>query len=117
MNKKEIIRRYEALIEDVKTNEYYTSIDLTNRVNCYKCACSYVTKTIDKDAGVTPMFHRCFKCGLHATSAMYSDIRPNLKPVQEWYRPTLARVLKLHHNGCYGLVEHILNGGLDVRNI
>lgn len=85
MSRREIERRYNKLMKDVETNEFYTKVDLTNRVNCYVCqTCKHVTKTIDVDAGVTPFVHRCGRCGQIAHSTFYRDIAPHLKPVQEW---------------------------------
>lgn len=114
MSKKQIIKRYEQLLQDVETDDFYTKIDLANRVNCYKCpTCGHITKTKDVDPGVTPFMHRCEQCAGMAQSTMYNDIAPHKEPTQEWYRPTLAQVLKMD----YGLRDHVLRGGLDVRKI
>jgi hypothetical protein len=37
ISQREIERKYNKLINDVKMNSYYTETDLTNRVNCYTC--------------------------------------------------------------------------------
>lgn len=126
-------RKYAQLIKDVKTKEFYTSINLENRVNCYQCAgtpgissasgfsipgrpgCGHITKTRDIDPGVTPMFHACEKCGGRTTSSMYQDIAPTQQPTQEWYRPSLKQVLKMRKNP--GMLQHVLAGGLDCRKI
>lgn len=115
ISQREIERRYNDLIKDVESKEFYTSIDLTNRVNCYICDDGHVTKTRDIDRGVTPMFHKCGLCRLSARSSFYKDIRPSMNPTQEWFRPTLKQVLKMRKNE--GMLEHILSGGLDVRII
>lgn len=112
MNLQEIKNSYNKLIEDVKTKEFYTKIDLNNRFNCYVCPNGHVTKTQDIDAGVTSMFIHCDKCGLRASSSFYRDIAPNIKPTKEWYRPGLDETLKLNHS-----LEHVLRGGLLIRNI
>jgi transcription elongation factor Elf1 len=109
----EVTRKYHKLLEDVATKDFYKRIDLTNRVNCYRCSCGQITKTIDIDAGVTPIFFGCENCGLQATSSMYKDIAPNLKPTIEWYRPKLHEVIKMRSKP--HLLEHILRGGLDHR--
>ena len=114
MEIKEIKRRYNRLMWDVKTNDFY-KIDLTNRVNCYQCSCGHTTKTKDIDAGVTPFMHRCEKCGGMAHSSFYADIIPDKQPTEEWYRPTLKQVLKMRSNP--ELLEHIFNGGLDCRKV
>jgi len=112
---KQIIRRYNKLIEDVATKDFY-KIDLTNRVNCYTCSvCHHITKTKDVDPGVTPMFFPCEKCARTARSSFYRDIAPHLKPTIEWYRPTLAEVLTKRENAA--LLDHIFNGGLDSRPV
>jgi hypothetical protein len=110
-----ITKKYLKLLEDVATKEFYTKIDLTNRVNCYICSCGHITKTKDVDPGVTPFIHSCEKCGGKATSTFYNDILPARKPTQEWYRPTLKQVLKMRNRP--GMLEHVLSGGLEVRNV
>ena len=114
MSKREIERHYNKLIKDVATKEFYTGIDLTNRVNCYTCQrCKKITKTIDVDAGVTPFIHTCEHCGEMAQSSFYNDIAPHLRPTQQWYRPTLKQCLSMRES----LLSHVLQGGLDVRKI
>ena len=107
MNKKQIEKEYKEMLKKRvgKVAE--------NRVNCYVCDCGHITKTIDVDSGVTPMFYLCEKCGSRATSSFYKDIAPELKPTQEWYRPTLEETIKAEPF----LRNHILSGGLDVRKI
>ena len=112
-SQREIEKKYNKLLHEVKTKDFYTSIDLTNRVNCYRCGCGHITKTKDVDAGVTPFMHRCEKCGATAYSTFYKDIAPDQQPTQEWYRPTLKQVLKMRKNPRE--LHHILMGGLDVR--
>lgn len=115
MNKSEIERRYNQLIKDVSEKEFY-KIDLNNRVNCYTCqSCGKITKTKDIDAGVTPFMHSCAYCKSTAYSSFYRDIAPHLEPVEEWYRPTLKQCLEMKPDS--GLLDHVLNGGLDVRKI
>ena len=115
ISQREVERRYNRLLNDVATKDFY-KIDLTNRVNCYTCQkCAGITKTKDVDAGVTPFMHSCSYCGGTAYSSFYKDIAPHISPVQEWYRPTLKQCLKMR--GDSGLLEHVLNGGLDVRAI
>jgi len=114
-SQREIERKYKALLHDVATNDFY-KVDLSNRVNCYMCqVCNLITKTIDVDSGVTPFIHTCEHCGNIAHSSFYQDIAPNLKPTQEWFRPSLKEVLKMRKKP--GLLDHILQGGLDVRKI
>jgi RNase P subunit RPR2 len=114
MTKKEIKKRYKKLLKDVETKDFY-KIDLTNRFNCYICTCGHITKTRDVDSGVTPFMHTCEKCGHIARSTFYRDIKPIQEPTQEWYRPTLKELLKEKNND--GFLEHVFNGGLDVRQI
>ncbi len=111
-----IEKAYNKLLHDVANQSFYTKTDLTNRVNCYVCQkCLQVTKTIDIDSGVTPFFHTCEHCGADAQSTFYKDVAPHMKPTQEWYRPTLKEVLKMRKKE--GMLDHILQGGLDVRII
>ena len=113
-SQREIERKYNKLLKDVETNDFY-KIDLNNRVNCYVCGCGHITKTKDIDAGVTPFMHKCEKCRQMARSTFYKDIAPNQQPPEEWYRPTLKQVLKMRKNE--GMLDHILQGGLDVRRV
>lgn len=111
MNKKEIEKRYNVLLEDVKTKDFY-KVDLSNRVNCYKCtSCEHITKTKDVDAGVTPMMFNCEACGGNAMSTFYKDVAPTKKHTIEWYRPTLSQLFKMDS----AMIEHVLMGGLDDR--
>ena len=114
ISQRQIQKKYAALLKDVATNDYY-KIDLTNRVNCYKCVCGHITKTKDIGPGVTPFMHRCEKCGKMANSSFYVDIAPQQKPTEEWYRPSLKEVMKLRSD--IFLLDHIFNGGLNVRKI
>lgn len=112
--KNEIENQYNDLLHSVKTEKYYTSVDLTNRVNCYTCNhCGHITKTKDIDPGVTPMFFSCEKCSSMSTSNFYIDKSPNQLPTIEWYRPTLKEVLDMDNN----VRDHVLNGGLVHRKI
>ena len=113
-SKREIERKYNKLLKDVETDDFY-KIDLKNRINCYVCDCGHITKTKDVDAGVTPYIHKCERCGQMARSTFYKDIAPEQQPTEEWYRPTLKQVLKMRKKE--DLLDHILQGGLDVRRI
>lgn len=113
-SQRSVERKYQKLMEDVATKDYY-KIDLTNRVNCYVCSCGRITKTKDVDAGVTPFMFNCEKCGGEARSTFYKDIAPDQQPTIEWYRPTLKQVLKMRNKP--GMLDHILQGGLDDRKI
>ncbi len=116
-SQREVERKYKKLLKDVATEEFYTKVDLTNRVNCYSCKCGHITKTIDIDSGVTPFYFSCDKCGEMATSSFYKDIAPSQLPTHEWYRPTLKQVLKMRRIVWEGLLDHVLQGGLDSRKI
>lgn len=115
-SQREIERRYNKLMNDVKTLDYY-KIDLSNRVNCYTCqSCGHITKTRDIDAGVTPFMFLCEKCNKTAYSSFFEDIAPNQEPTIEWYRPDLKQIMKMRKKD-NGILEHIFNGGLDYRKI
>jgi len=110
--RKEIEHQYLRLQYEVAHNDYY-KIDLSNRINVYTCENGHATKTICVDPGVTPFMHLCDTCGSMARSSFFQDTHPNLEPTQEWFRPTLKQVLKMSEE----MREHVLQGGLDVRNI
>lgn len=114
IGQKEITRKYNEMVKTMEKE----LIDLTNRINCYVCdKCGYITKTKDIDKGVIPFMFTCKKCGnLMAKSTFFNDIVPERKPTIEWYRPTLKEVLKMR-NKQDGMLEHILDGGLDYRRL
>lgn len=113
-SQREVERLYNKLIHDVKTNDFYTKVDLKNRVNCYVCdSCGNITKTKHIDAGVTPMFFSCVECGQRSRSTFFNDIVPNKQPTIEWYRPTLHECLKMRNDEA--VLQHVLNGGLNFR--
>lgn len=114
-SKKKIEKAFKKLIDEVKTKKFYTDVDLTNRVNCYACARGHITKTKDVDSGCTPFMLTCEVCGGLAHSTCYNDIAKDQEPTIEWYRPTLEQLLKMREDP--GMLEHVLNGGLDYRKI
>ena len=113
MKTKEIKKQYNHLENTVKTHDFYTKVDLTNRVNCYTCPEGHVTKTQDVDAGVTPFMLACKhdECERMAVSSMYKDICPDIIVTHEWYRPDLKDTLKLKLTE----IRHVLDGGLILR--
>lgn len=116
MNKQEIKEEYDNLLERVKTKDYFTRIDLTNRINCYQCDyCGHITKTRDVDPGTIPFYHECEKCKELAKSTLFKDVIPDHEPTQEWYRPDIDELMQLAESGQNHLVEHILMSGLLVR--
>lgn len=115
ISQREVEQKYTKLQQDVATMDFY-KVDLTNRVNCYTCGSGHVTKFIDRDAGVTPMFLSCPTCGEQASSSGYRDISPELQPTHEWFRPTLQECQKMRGKK-EAILEHVLNGGLEFRKI
>lgn len=116
MNKRQVAKRYNEMINFPQNKGELKE----GRVNCYRCDdCGTITKTIEIDKGVTPFFHFCSNenCDSFAASAFYEDILPDSEPIEEWYRPTLEETLELLKRGYMGSVDHILQGGLDVRKI
>lgn len=107
---RELDRRYKQLMNDVATDDYY-KVDLDNRVNCYRCNCGHITKTIDVDAGCTPFLFSCEKCGKLAKSTFYNDIATEQEPTIKWYRPSLAQARKMRRKESE-MLEHVLSGGL-----
>jgi len=114
MKPNQIKEAYSRLTVQVKTDVFYTDIKLNNRVNCYLCkSCRHVTKTRDIDPGVTPYIIECEDCGKDAYSTFYKDIVPDQSPTKEWFRPTMEQTLQMSE----GMIDHILQGGLDLRDI
>lgn len=97
------------------------------RVNVYACTpppmaystmkggCGYWIITVDREAGVTPMFVKCGHCGGTATSRMYK-VGAGLEPTHEWFRPTKESDLPKGYS-LRGVADHLRNGGLLLRPI
>lgn len=100
---------------------------LKDRINVYACTpplmagstmtggCGHWIVTIDREAGVTPMFVTCGHCGGTASSRMYK-VGAGLEPTHEWIRPKSVAELP----GRYSLssvADHLSNGGLLLRPI
>lgn len=115
ISQRELERLYNSLLYEVKTKEFYTEVDLSDRTNIYHCGCRHQTITKDVDAGVTPFTHTCEKCGGMAKSSFYSSKGTGQVATQEWYRPTLKECLKLRKKP--ELLNHVLQGGLLNRKI
>lgn len=110
---RELEREYRKILK------FYPDAVKPNKINCYVCkSCGHITKTIDIDEGVTPMFTDCDGCKSQATaiSKFYNDIAPEAKPTMEWYRPTITQCMKYRKLNSPTL-EHVLNGGLLCRKI
>lgn len=82
------------------------------KINIYKCASGHNNITINADEGVTPMIISCREknCGKNATSMFY-NVRQDLKPRFEWYRPPASKKLNRYE------AEHVNQGGLLLREI
>jgi hypothetical protein len=97
------------------------------RINVYACTpplmpgstvgggCGHWIVTIDRGAGVTPMFVKCGNCGGMATSRMYK-VGDGLEPTHEWFRPTSADELPEGYTNP-GALDHVRRGGLLLRPI
>jgi hypothetical protein len=114
MQKEHIKKLYNIIVVHYQTNG-----GNAGKTNCYTCRDGHITKTIDKDNGVTPFMIRCRHkdCVQHANSSLYRDAVPDLEPTYEWFRPSVEDVIKMDRKGEHGMVDHILNGGLDIRVI
>lgn len=89
-----------------------------NRINFYQCTSGqfHFTKTIDRNYGVTPMYISCHKCGSTSASSFYNNLLPDEKITHEWYVPTLEETWGYVKSSPL-MVDHILNGGLLMREI
>lgn len=111
MSARGVTRKYNEMLESLDSQFQKDSI------NCYACNQGHVMKTIHVDAGTTPMFEKCQECGEMAKSTFYSDIVPDKPATHEWFRPNLETVIKKHRRRVGGDLDHILNGGLELRKI
>jgi hypothetical protein len=80
-----------------------------------KSGCGYWIVTIDRAAGVTPMFTKCGHCGGVASSRMYK-VGAGLEPTHEWFRPASEAELGPRYQ-LDTVTQHLLNGGLLLRPI
>jgi hypothetical protein len=111
ISQREVIKKHNQLLEQYK-NENGNK----GKVNCYRChVCQHITKTIDTDAGVTPMITSCELCKNQAWSTGYIDVAPAQHPTFEWVRPPLSQVIKLMDKP--SVLEHIFKGGLMLKPI
>lgn len=97
------------------------------QINVYACTppvipnstvnggCGHWIVTIDREAGVTPMFVRCGHCGGTASSRMYR-VGEGLEPTHEWFRPKFAAELPQGYS-VGSVADHLSNGGLLLRPI
>lgn len=113
ISQREVERRYNKMLEFVK------DIPIKG-FNCYICTgpkCGNTVKTIDIDAGTTPMIMPCAVtwCGHDMKSTFYQDIIPQKEPEYEWYRPTLKQCMKMRDKP--DSLNHFLQGGLQFRKI
>lgn len=119
MKKEEIEQKYNTML----TFPSIVGEVAANKVNVYRCAVGHQVKTIDRAKGVTPMFIICPSCNdsrtpQMASSNFYRDSAPQIEPTHEWYRPTLEECYKMDQDKTkWGLLEHILKGGLELRQI
>lgn len=107
---------YSNLLKEVKTDDFYTKIDLTNRVNVYMCPNNHIMKTKDIDPGVTPFMIACNQCKEFSRSSFYRDVFPEIEPTMEWYRPSLEEFMLNQDNPFYDR-DHLLKGGLMLRYV
>ncbi len=80
-----------------------------------KSGCGYSIITIDRAAGVTPMFTRCGHCGGVASSRMYK-VGAGLEPTHEWFRPASEAELPKGYT-IESVAQHLANGGLLLRPV
>ena len=100
------------MLWEVQNNDFYKQ-PMIGKVNCYVCSsCKDITKSVNKDAGVTPFIIVC-SCGNFAQSTFFNDIVPDKKPKIEFYRPTLEELSELNE----AEVTHVLMGGLIEKEI
>ena len=87
-------------------------MEAKGKINIYKCTSGHNNITINRDEGVTPMIISCREknCGKQAMSCFY-NVRQDLKPTLEWYRPPASKKLNRYE------AEHVLRGGLLLRKI
>lgn len=108
MNKKQIEKKYNALVDRIEGMRIYDGRGTVDRYECQKCGCTM--HTTYKDKGVTPFCTLCPECGgtMQHTKTFSKEVVPPFIKVLNWYRPTLKQTLKMPD----GIVEYILNGGL-----
>ena len=123
--KAERLKAYKKLQQDIESSSFYTEIDLSDRVNTYRCGmCGNAEVTRDVDAGVTPMFIPC-ACGARKQSRGY--FRSSLawgSSSREWYRPDTHEFMRMVESMLRkpdalkaAQIDHVLKGGLILRYV
>lgn len=114
MNKKQIRKRYEALVGRIEQMQVYDGRG--KGVDIYECEkCGSMIFTRYKDKGVTPYFMRCRKCNgdaphTHTISEPFAEVLCYQYgyEIRNWVRPTLEQLMKMNEaTQC-----HVLDGGL-----
>lgn len=103
-----------------KSPEWWDSVQkMVGRENLYYCpTCKGSVCTVDRDAGVTPMFLSCRTetCSGIMRSSMYPP--PETKPAwvgeatEEWYRPN-----EIDDDAEDATADHLMGGGLLLREV
>ena len=110
--RKDAKKRYGDMLKEFSERKVHKG-----EMNCYTCSkCGRLTKTIDRDSGITPMGIECPFCGENAMGSAYIDLKPDEKPTFEWYRPTFEETLNLIDKH-YFTYRYVLGGGLLRREI
>lgn len=87
--------------------------------NYYHCSAGHIIHTKDVDKGTTPFMINCPTCGLAAKSGLYRVPESEVeKTTHEWFRPSLEYCLSIRNKESKRMfLDHILNGGLEIREI
>lgn len=112
MNKEDIEKKYNELVQTIETKRMYDGRDKVDRYTCITCG--HIIYTTYRDKGVTPFTIRCSRCGgtKHHDKTYDKKTVPAYVNVMDWYRPTLEQTLKMSD----AKIEHVLNGGLTLED-
>lgn len=107
MDKVEIKKRYEELVNGIESAKMY---DGRGTIDVYICHhCGKVILTTYKDKGVTPFTIRCdCGCTMYHERTYKKERCTSDDRIMEWVRPTLEQLMNMSD----AEIEHVLNGGL-----
>lgn len=113
MNKEQIKKEYNELVNSIEEMRMYDGRNTVDRYVCKRCGAHLYTTYIDK--GVTPFTIQCRRCSVGTMihdKTFRKETIPSYIVVLGWYRPTLEQTLRMSE----GAISHVLKGGLFLED-
>jgi hypothetical protein len=111
VSSKTVAKLYRDMVDKVESGN-------EKHVNCYTCEnCKHKIKTSYQDKGGIPEALECEKCHKKMVGSGDVDIYPEMEATWSWYRPTFSQCLKMRTNSKAPILNHVLKGGLLMKNL